>query len=341
MTTPPSPDGRHGPALARRLHAALLLPLRDDFAIDEAGLRRLVRHHLADARFAARGSFVANPEAGEVFYLDRQEKRRVLEIVLDEVAGRVPVIAGTFAWTTAETVHTARDAKALGAHGIFVTPPAGSMDVSVAWDAVRYPEVWLDQIKAQDAAVDLPIFTHPITNPSQPWGLGLPMEPTLRYCREVPNIVGWKMTYAYPGHRILSRALREQAPRVALLCSSAHFFHEYLASGNFDGTLSGSWNYALEPMLDHIEAFERLDLAAARAIWDSGLARLHEYVYAEPGRLHVRYKLAAWLRGWIDSPAMRPPMPRPRAEEVETLRTLLGRAGIATRPATERTPLAA
>ena len=331
--------GQPGSGLARRMHAALLLPLRDDDSVDEAGLRRLVRHYLADRRFAARGGFVANPEAGEVFYLDRQEKRRVLEIVLEEAAGRVPVIAGTFAWTTAETVATARDAKALGASGIFVTPPAGSMDVSVAWDAVRYPEVWLDQIKAQDSAVDLPIFTHPITNPSQPWGLGLPMEPALRYCREVPNIAGWKMTYAYPGHRILSRALREQAPQVALLCSSAHFFHEYLASGNFDGTLSGSWNYALEPMFEHIEAFERDDLAAARRIWNGGLARLHEYVYAEPGRLHVRYKVAAWLRGWIDSVRMRAPMPRPRPEEIDTLRLLMNRAGLATRPASDQPAL--
>ena len=318
-------DGR---GFARRLYTALVLPFTENLQIDETGLRKLVRYY-ADHRFAQVGGLIANPEAGESFYLTREEKRRVLEIVLEEAAGKMPVLAGTFAWTTEETVQIAIEAKAMGVDGIFVVPPAGSMDVSIAWDSIRYPEVWLDQIKEQDRAVDLPIFTHPITNASQPWGMGLPMEPTLKFCREVPNIVGWKMTYAYPGHRILARAMREQAPNVALLCSSAHFFHEYQSVGNFDGTISGSWNYALEPMLEHIEAFRRNDFTEARRIWDSGMARLHEYIYAEPGRLHVRYKIAAWLRGLIASPRMRPPMPTARTEEIQRIRELMQHAGLA------------
>jgi dihydrodipicolinate synthase/N-acetylneuraminate lyase len=306
----------------------MVLPLKENFEVDEAGLRSLVRYYVNHEKFSAVGGLIANPEAGEAFYLTAAEKRRVLEIVMEEAGGKMPILAGTFAWTTTETVQTAVEAKAMGVDGIFVVPPAGSMDVSVAWDSVRYPEVWLDQIKEQDRAVDLPIFTHPITNASQPWGLGLPLEPTLKFCREVPNIVGWKMTYAYQGHRILARAMREHAPKVSLLCSSAHFFHEFLAVGNFDGTISGSWNYALEPMLEHIEAFERNDLVAARKVWDSGMARLHEYVYSEPSRLHVRYKVATWLRGLIASPKMRPPMPAPRPEEVRRLAELMRAAGI-------------
>ncbi len=58
------------------------------------------------------------------------------------------------------------------------------------------------------------------------------------------------------------------------------------------------------------------------------MAQLHEYVYAEPGRLHVRYKVATWLRGLIDSHAMRAPMPRARIEEIQTLSRLMSAAGI-------------
>jgi len=113
------------------------------------------------------------------------------------------------------------------------------------------------------------------------------------------------------------------------LASSAHLFHDYLASGwQFDGAISGSFNYAMEPMLAHIEAFERLDLKAAREIWNGGMAQLHEYVYSEPGRLHVRYKIATWLRGLIDSPLMRAPMPRPRPEEIRTLARLMSACGL-------------
>jgi len=316
-----------GGDIARRLYTALVLPLKDDLKIDVENLRSLVRYYV-NHRFAQVGGLIANPEAGEAFYLTREEKRRVLEIVMEEASGRMPVLAGTFAWTTEETLNVVRDAKAMGIDGIFVVPPAGSMDISIAWDSIRYPEVWLDQIKAQDRIADLPIFTHPVTNVSQPWGIGLPLEPTLKICREVPNIVGWKMTYNYAGHRIVSRAMREQHPNVALLCSSAHYFHEFLAVGNFDGTISGSWNYALEPMLDHIEAMRNNDLEAARKIWDGGMARLHEYVYSEPSRLHIRYKIAAWLRGLIASPRMRPPMPSPRPEEIRRLDELLRAANL-------------
>ena len=321
--------------ISKRLFSALLLPLKANFEIDEIGLRSLVRHHLKNPEFSKRGGLVANAEAGEIFYLTRQEKQRVLEIVLQEADGQVPVIAGTFAWTTADTVECAKDAKQIGAQGIFVSPPAGSMDVSSAWDPVKYPEVWLDQIVAQDRAVDLPIFTHPVVSTSQPWGIGLPLPAALHLCREVPNIVGWKTTYAYLGHRILSRAFRQQLPQVALLCSSAQFFHEHLATGCFDGTLTGSWNYAMEPMLAHMAAWDRNDADAARTLWDTGLAELQEFIYAEPGRLHVRYKVAAWLRGWIDSPLMRPPMPTAKAQEIQVIAKLLTACAIEVRPLAE------
>jgi len=160
--------------LSHRLYTALVLPLKDD-EIDEPGLRNLVRYFV-EHRFSKVGGLIANPEAGEVSYLSREEKRRVLEIVMEEAGGRLPVLAGTFGWTTKDAVQAAKDAKEYGVDGIFVIPPAGSMDVSVAWDAARYPEVWLDQILLQQEAVDLPMFAHPISNSTPQWGLGLPLE---------------------------------------------------------------------------------------------------------------------------------------------------------------------
>lgn len=306
-----------------RLYAAILLPLTKKYEIDEPGLRRFVReYYLREARFVRDGGLCVNPEAGEIFYLTRQEKRRVLEIVMEEAHGKLPIIAGTWALTTAEMVETARDVKALGADGIFVTPPGGAQDVSVCWDSETYPEIWLDQIKAQDRAVDLPIVTHPVVASRPPFLPGLPLEPTLKICREVPNVVGWKMTYGYDGFRIIAKGLRSLDRHVAILGALASRFHEYKATGLFDGTLSGFWNFALEPMLDHLEAWGRGDARKAREIWDGGLVQLHEYI-ADMSRLHIRYKTAAWLRGLIDSPLMRPPMPKPQQDEIDNLYGLL------------------
>jgi 4-hydroxy-tetrahydrodipicolinate synthase len=306
-----------------RLYTAMVTPQTPDFELDEPGLRRLVRYYVDDPRFGKLGGIIANPEAGENQYTSRDEKRRILEITLEEVNGRIPVIAGTFSWTTKETLQVARDAKRAGADGIFVAPPAGCLDVTYAWDTVRYPEVWLDQIKAQDETVDLPIICHPVVAPTPLFGIGLPLEPTLKICTEVPNVVGWKMTYSYNGYRVIARALREHAPQVAILGAGANFFHESLATGYFDGTVSGSWNDAMEPMLDHIEAWHRSDVVRAREVWYSGLSQLHDYIYADGSRQHVRYKLGAYVRGLIASPTMRPPLPPPFPEEVATMRRLM------------------
>ncbi|TFY98668.1 dihydrodipicolinate synthase family protein [Ramlibacter rhizophilus] len=308
-------------------YAAVLLPFTPDLKVDEYAFRHYLRYFLGDPRFVARGGLCINPEAGEIFYLTRAEKRRVLEIAMEEVGGKVPVIAGTWALTTDEVVDTARDAKALGVDGIFVTPPGGAQDITSCWDADNYPEVWSDQIKAQDRAVDLPIITHPVSGSAAPFTPGLPVAATVAICKEIPNIVGWKMTYGYDGYRIVGKALRQLPRRVSVMAALASRFHEYRATDLFDGTLSGFWNYGMESMLDHLDAWDRRDIDAACAVWQGGLSQLHEYV-ADMGRLHVRYKVAAWLRGHIPNPFMRPPMPAPRQIEIDTIYGLLKAAGL-------------
>src|ERR1700722_9751414 len=183
--------------IADRYYAAVLLPLTPSLKIDEPAYRKFVQYFVRNHRFATMGGLCINPEAGEIFYLTRAEKRRVLEIAMEEAKGKLPILAGTWALTTEESVETARDAKALGVDGIFVTPPGGAQDVTSCWDADTYPEIWTDMIKAQDRAVDLPIVTHPVSGSAPPFAPGLPVRATVQICKDVPNIVGWKMTYAF------------------------------------------------------------------------------------------------------------------------------------------------
>ncbi|SKC83542.1 Dihydrodipicolinate synthase/N-acetylneuraminate lyase [Burkholderia sp. CF099] len=315
---------------AKRFFVAMLLPTKVDFSLDEDGIRRFTRYFL-NSPFASRGGLIVNPEAGEVFYMSGEEKQRAIEIVLEEVDRKLPVFAGVYAPTTSELVESTRDAKDLGVDGIFVIPPGGAMDITYNWDPLRYPDVWLDQIKAQDRSVNLPILTHPIGPPSPKYGIGLPAETAVHICNAVPNIIGWKMTYSYDGYRRIARALRDSRPEVGLMGAAAHFFHENLASSQMDGTVCGAWCYALEPMLAHIEAWESGDLQKANAIWEGGLRQLQEWVYDEWGRLHIRYRLASWLRGLVDNPSMRPPLPSPTQLEVTTCLELLRRAGLSVR----------
>ena len=316
--------------LARRYYTAVVAPFDDAGRVDEEAYRRLMRYFLQE-RFRRVGGIIANPEAGEIYYLTREEKRRVVKIAVEEAGGKMPVFAGVFDLTTEGCVECARDAKAAGVDGLFLMPPAGSIDLVTMWNAAQYPEYWLDQIRAIDAAVNLPIIAHPAGgSPTAQWGLGVPGETARMICREVPNVIGWKMIYNYDGQRKMWKILRSLERPLAILAAGGGLFHEFLAHDVLDGTASGSWNYALEPMLDHIDAWRANDVVKARRIWvEGGLRDLHEFIYSDYSRLHLRYKIAAWLRGLIPNCKMRPPMPVAKAEEIETLRRLLKGAGLA------------
>lgn len=313
-------------SIANRLFVTPVLPFLENGKIDEAGYRAFLRHFLSYVDDGV--ALIANPEAGELFTLDRDERRQVVQAVLDETAGRAPVLAGVVDVTTAGAVRTARDAAELGVDGHFVFPPIGAGDITQSWDAEAYPEVLVDLLHAITAEVDLPIVVHPVGKTTPAYGVGLPSGAVRHVCEQVPQVVGWKMTYNYDGYRAVTRTLRELDRPVAVLGAVGKYFHENLANDAFDGTSSGAFNYALEPMLDHIRAWRAGDVRRATEIWHGGLARLHEYVFADFGRLHVRYKAATWLRGLIANPAMRPPMPPPRLAEVTRLAELLRACGL-------------
>jgi 4-hydroxy-tetrahydrodipicolinate synthase len=81
------------------LYVAVLLPFDRLMKVDEQAYRRFLRHFLDNEKFVrSGGGLCINPEAGEIFYLSRQEKRRVLEIAMEEVQGKVPVIDHLEAW---------------------------------------------------------------------------------------------------------------------------------------------------------------------------------------------------------------------------------------------------
>ncbi len=97
---------------------ALVTPFNKEEEVDEAALRTLVRYVLPHV-----DGMVPCGTTGEFVYLTPDEQRQVLEIVLDEVAGRVPVVAGASAPSTREAVLLARAAQAAGASACLVVTP--------------------------------------------------------------------------------------------------------------------------------------------------------------------------------------------------------------------------
>ncbi|GAB4505970.1 MAG: hypothetical protein Kow00123_01080 [Anaerolineales bacterium] len=102
----------------RGVFPALVTPFTKDEEVDEPALRALVRHLLPHV-----DGFVPCGTTGEFPYMTPDEQKRVISIVVDEVAGRKPVIAGTGAAGTKETILLARNAKEAGANACLVVTP--------------------------------------------------------------------------------------------------------------------------------------------------------------------------------------------------------------------------
>src|SRR5262245_22343594 len=99
--------------------SALITPFTEDgSAVDHAALTAVVGR----AVDAGVGGLVSPGSTGEVTALSGEERRAVLETVI-EAAGGLPVIAGTSALTTAETVALSVHADRSGAAGVMVIPP--------------------------------------------------------------------------------------------------------------------------------------------------------------------------------------------------------------------------
>src|SRR6266403_3545574 len=98
---------------------ALVTPFQPDFSLDEAVLRKLVQRQI-------RGGvdfLVPCGTTGENPTLTRREHLQVVEITLEESAGRLPVLAGAGGYNTQEVIELARELEALGADGLLSVTP--------------------------------------------------------------------------------------------------------------------------------------------------------------------------------------------------------------------------
>jgi 4-hydroxy-tetrahydrodipicolinate synthase len=109
----------------------LVSPVDEDGRVKDRILARLVDHLIA----AGVHGLTPLGSTGEFAYLAWTQRRRIVEVTIEAAAGRVPVVAGVAATTTADACHQARTFEDLGAAGIvailetyFPVPEAGIVD---------------------------------------------------------------------------------------------------------------------------------------------------------------------------------------------------------------------
>src|SRR5947207_1402257 len=154
---------------------ALVTPVKKDLSIDEGALRRFVEFQIAGGI----DFLVPCGTTGESATLSDDEQRRVIEIVLEEARGRVPVIAGAGGNNTAHVIKLARDCERIGVDGLLSVSPYYNKPMQ---------EGLYQHFKAIAEATSLPIIVYnvpPRTNVNI-------LPDTIARLAEIPNIIGVK-----------------------------------------------------------------------------------------------------------------------------------------------------
>lgn len=165
----------HKVSWLRGVFPALVTPFtKGGERVDEEALRNLVRYVLPHVN-----GLVPAGTTGEFVYLSSEEHRRVVEIVIEEVAGRVPVIAGTGAASTRQAIALAQMAQEAGAKACLVVTPY-FLHPSDKGIYQHFYEV--------AKAVDLPIIMYNIPQMVDAY---LPRE-VIEDLADIPNVIGLK-----------------------------------------------------------------------------------------------------------------------------------------------------
>jgi 4-hydroxy-tetrahydrodipicolinate synthase len=202
---------------------AIVTPFKDG-RVDEEALRALVDFQIAG------GTDVIVPcgTTGESATLSLDEHNQVVDIVIDAVAGRVPVIAGAGSNNTAEAIMLTGHAKEAGADGVLLITPYYNKPSQ---------EGLYQHFKAIAESVDIPMILYNV-----PGRTSVDMLPeTVARLAELPNIVGIKEATA--SLKRASEIVELCGPDFDLLSGDDFTFFPLLCVGG-KGVISVSANIA-------------------------------------------------------------------------------------------------
>lgn len=253
---------------------ALITPMTADGTLDEKAFRAFVEWQVAEGTEGV----VPVGTTGESPTLSHAEHKRVVELCVEQVAGRVPVVAGTGSNSTAEAIDFTRHAKQAGADAALVVTPY--------YNKPTQDGLYRHFMAIADA-VDLPVVIYNIPGRSV-----VDMTPeTMGRLAAHPNIVGVKDATAN-----LARPLHTRAScggGFVQLSGEDHTALAFLAAGGH-GCISVTSNVAPRLCADMHRLWREGKVCEAMAIQDR-LLPLHDALFSETSPGPVKH--AASLLG--------------------------------------------
>jgi len=184
---------------------ALVTPFTDGDEVNVESLRRLVQFHVENRS----DGVLLMGSTGEAIMLTAEERNRVIDAVIDEAGGKIPVMVGVAAVSTRQTIENARYAMDAGANcGLVVQPPY-----------IKPTQAGLyNYFKDVADAVDLPLVIY--NNPER---CGVNVEPeTVARLAQHPNIVAVKE--AGPNPYGVMRMIELTRGEFNVLCCDCAFY---------------------------------------------------------------------------------------------------------------------
>jgi 4-hydroxy-tetrahydrodipicolinate synthase len=303
----------------RGLWAAITTPFTADGELDEAGLRRNMRHFTDVLHIE--GVFCTG-NMGEFWALTTAERRRITEIVVEEARGKCLTIAQTAHHAAHETVELTRHAQEVGAdYVVLINPYYPQMDEAAIYDWFAFVAervdigIWMFDSEYSPFSLS-PELIDRIAGLENVCGIKI--GGTMEQYAAVQRLCGDRIVISHPSERSLLALIRDYGQRVHM--SSATPFLLQTAG---DQRLREYTELALAGRYAEADAISR-QLEPARAVQDWWLSRR----WREDRVIPIAY-LKAWneLMGLAAGP-VRLPLRQVTAEEREALRADLERVGL-------------
>lgn len=250
---------------------ALVTPMKADLSLDWGGFEKLVEWHIAEGTTA----IVAVGTTGESATLDSNEHIEVVQRIVQQANGRIPVIAGTGANSTSEALELTRRSKEAGADACLLVTPYYNKPTQ---------EGLFLHYKCIAESIDIPQILYNV-----PGRTAVDLLPeTVARLAKIKNIVGLKDATGNMARLKETQALVGED--FALLSGDDATALDFMALGGV-GEISVTANVAPAKTAQMCELLAQGRVEEAREI-DAQLALLHKTLFLESNPIPVKWAVA-------------------------------------------------
>lgn len=303
----------------RGVFSAFCMPETADGQIDEAGLRHDIRHYVDVIKAA--GLYI-HGFYGNYWLLTVAERKRVMEIVADENAGRLPIVCRCAHQSLRDTLDLIQHAEANGADFISLVGPAfGGLTEPMIYE-------YFERVAAS-TNLGISVFNTPQA--------GYVISPQLMArLADIPNVCALKNGVREPGHTDEVRRLA--GDRIVVVDPYEEHFLDSMTNHGQQVIYTGT-NYmydsaAATPMRDYVQAGLNGDVARAAELYAKmqPIRDLHEQWVLEPWRRHALCPVST-IKYWgselgLTGGPVRPPLQAFPAAAAAELRQGMQRVGL-------------